>query len=106
MLVFLIVRMFMMVSMLVTPPKRAALNGSRAQHRKEELGRAGGVEGFVRKVTMVETGDRKHSHKIEEHRRAKSRPAPTGKKNSQAAGVQQNEGQNPRPFHFIRFCPN
>jgi len=60
-----IIRVLMMVPVVRGPPKRAALSRTGTKDRKHELPEAVGLERFVGKITMVETGNSKHPRKKE-----------------------------------------
>jgi hypothetical protein len=62
-----LVRVDVVVAMMGRPPDRAALHRRGAQQAEDELTDARGLEGAVRKVAMIETGDGEHAHHVERH---------------------------------------
>lgn len=63
--VFRFIRVLVMMTMMVSPPKRPALHGRGAPQREEELADAGRAIGLVRKVAVIDSSDGKHPEKVE-----------------------------------------
>lgn len=56
----------------------------------------------MRKIPVIEAGDREHSEKVKEHRNCHRRPAPANPDHADAANVQEREGQATPPFKLLR----
>jgi hypothetical protein len=54
----------MMMPMMGRPPQRSALDARRADQREYKLHRTRGLEGTMRKITMVEAGNGEHAHGV------------------------------------------
>src|SRR5688500_3781833 len=56
----------MVVTVVRSPPDRAALNGGSAEQSEHELAGARSLEGAMGKIAVIKTRDRKHSDHIHE----------------------------------------
>lgn len=91
----------MMVTMGGGPPERASLHGGISEGCEEELDGAGGLEGFVGKVAVVEAGDGEHPDEVEEDRGNDDGPIDPDPEAKEAAGVEEDEGEGPLPVDLI-----
>lgn len=92
----------MMMAMHSRPPECAALNREIAPDCEDKLHRTRCAESAVREIPVIETSDRKHPEEVEEHRNRHSRPAPADPDHTDAANVQEREGQAAPPFKLFR----
>ena len=103
------VRIFRGVRVLVVmpvgggPPEGTTLDREIPPAGEDELHETRGLEGAMREIPMVETGDGEHAEDIQKCRDGHSGPAPAGPDDPQAADVQENEGQGAAPLEFVRF---
>jgi hypothetical protein len=57
----------------------------------------------VRKITVIKSGDGEHPDQIKSDGGTQRDPTPADEKHREAAEVQNDEGQNARPFHLVRL---
>tara|TARA_R100001591_G_scaffold58215_1_gene68160 strand:- start:342 stop:662 length:321 start_codon:yes stop_codon:yes gene_type:complete len=89
-----IIGVLMMMAVVGSPPERAALGRTGAEHREYKLGRPAGLERLVGKITMVESGNRKHPHEEESNRESDGECAYAGVKRQKASQMERNERNN------------
>lgn len=104
--VFLIVRMFVVMAMLVTPPKRATLNGGRTHYGKKKLRRTRSVERFMRKIAVIKSGDGEDSRQIQNHCGQHGEPTPADEEEAKTPKMQKNKRQHPEEFNLVRLGVN
>ena len=97
-----LVRMLMMVAVMRRPPQGAALGGAGTQHCEYKLGRTAGLEGFVGKITVIETRYCKHAHHEERNRKPDGESAHAGVKGQQTGQVQRDKRDYPQNIEGSR----
>jgi hypothetical protein len=95
-----------MMTMMIGPPKRTALNGRTRPKREEELAETGRAVGFVRKVPVKNPGDRKHPEKIKRHRRPNRKPAPPHPNHPEATDMKNDERNTADEIDPVRLGPD
>ena len=95
----------MMMAVMCGPPHGAPLDAACAPDGHDELKRASGLEGSVREVTVVETGDGEHAREIQENTDAQRGPAPThtGDKGCQTRRVHQEKRHAAEELDLLFF---
>lgn len=88
----------MVSSVMGGPPEGAALTCAAGYERSDELNESRSLEGPVRKITMVEGGNAKHSHSVGENREQDARPKYGKEKCTQCGNMDQYEWQTTKPF--------
>ena len=96
------VRVGVVVAVMRGPPDRPALYRRSAQQPEHELTRARGFEGAVRKITVIEAGDREHAHQIGADGHAYGHRTDPGPDCRQAGEVHQQERNAARPVDPVR----
>ena len=96
-----LIGMLVVVSMGGGPPERAALHGAVAKDGEEELTEAGGLEGAVGKVAVVEAGDGKHADEVEEDRGNDDGGIDADPEDGKAAEVEEDEGEGALPVDLV-----
>jgi hypothetical protein len=84
----------MVVTMVGGPPDGAALHGRGTQQAENELADAGGLEGAVGKVAVIEAGDREHAHGIGDQRDDQGDRADTDPDDGKAGEVHADERED------------
>jgi len=85
--IFLGIRVFVVVSMMTSPPERAFLRTGRSKKREEKLKGAARLVGAMGEITVIRAGDSEHADQIEADADEKSGPAKSGPYNEEAAEV-------------------
>ena len=80
-----------MMTMVVGPPERSALDGRSSPEGEQELSCPGGVVALVREIAVIDAGHREHPHQVEKTGGAHRGPAPTDPEYGEASEVQQDE---------------
>ena len=88
----------MVSSVMGGPPEGAALTCAAGYERSDELNESRSLEGPVRKITVVEGGNAKHSHSVGENREQDARPKYGKEKCTQCGNMDQYEWQTTKPF--------
>ena len=88
----------MVSSVMGGPPKGTALTCAAGYERSDELNESRSLEGPVRKITVVEGGNTKHSHSVGENREQDARPKYGKEKCTQCGNMDQYEWQTTKPF--------
>ena len=99
--VFGFVGVGVVVPMMRGPPDRTALHGGCADHAKDKLADARGLEGAMREIPVVKPGDGEHAHEVGKHRDEHGHGTPADPDDRETGQVHADEGQNPRPLNFI-----
>ena len=92
------------MAMVRGPPQRSALHGGGAEHGEHELPAARGAERAMREVAVVEGGDREHAHREEGGGEPRCKRAPAGPDRAEAAEMQRDERDDPRPVDAARVA--
>src|SRR5712664_3191630 len=92
----------MMQAMMRRPPERSALHASRAHHRKTELREARGLERAMRKIAMIESGNREHPDEIEGNRDSNRDRTPSHPDDSEAHQMDCDERDASEPVGLLR----
>ncbi len=90
-----------MVTMMRSPPDRAALHGGSAEQREHELAGARSLERAMREVAVIEAGDREHAHHVQPHCDRYRGPAHAGPERSQAGEMHEQERHDACPVDAI-----
>ena len=78
------------------------MDSSIAPNGEKKLSNPGGAEGSVRKITMIEAGDRKHPDIIKGNRDGDRGPAPAYPNDSQTHQMYGKEGNTANPVYLGR----
>ena len=95
-----------MVAVVGRPPQRAALHAGGADAGERELHGARGAEGAVRKVAVIEAGDREHAHARTVRRRRRAPAARRRPRTRQAGHVQRHERRSAQPVDAVGAGPS
>lgn len=90
--IFRLIGKLMVIAMVGSPPERSSLHGGCAEGGKDELGEAGGLESAVGEVSVVEGGDRKHPHPVEDNGRGHCCRACADENDAEADAVHKYQG--------------
>ena len=101
--IFRLVGVHVVMAMVRGPPQRPALHGGGAEHGKHELPATRRAERAMREVAVVEGGDREHAHCEEGDGEPRCERAPAGPDRAQAAEMQRDERDDPRPVDAARI---
>jgi hypothetical protein len=100
----LLVGVGMMMTMYGGPPESPPLNAEKTEQGEEELNGAGGFVGLVAEVSVVDAGDEKHPHHVEEDTGGHGDGTPSDPENPEASQMEDGEGDNLAPFHPFGKC--
>ena len=98
-----VVGVLVVVAVVIGPPEGAALDGGACPEREEELARAGCAVGFVREIAVVNAGDCKHTHEVEEHGGPGGEGAHTHEEDAEATEVEDDERHDAHPIDLVGF---
>src|ERR1700741_2409773 len=100
--IFFLIGVAVVVTVMRGPPQNALLRGGHGHPGNDELEPTAGLEGAVRKITVIASRDEEHAHLIEEDAREYIGPLERHKENTQSREVNKDKGDRrndsqPRP---------
>ncbi len=84
-----------MLAMMTRPPQRSALPGCAAQQRHDKSKHTTALERPMRKKTMVERSDQKHSGQVQTDSQYDGKPTDPDPNNAKTSQVNHQNGNNP-----------
>jgi hypothetical protein len=99
------VGMTMMPAVMGGPPQWPTLSRTTGYERTDELNNSGRLEGPVRKIPMVKSGNAKHSYRVGKQCKQNSPPKERKEKHRECGKVDKNIGHTPKPLDttFLAF---
>ena len=99
------VGMTMMPAVMGSPPQWSALTRAAGYERTDELNNSGCLEGPVRKIPVVKSGDAKHSNGVGKQCKQNSPPDERKEKHRECGEMDENIRQTPKPLDttFLAF---
>ncbi len=99
--IVLIVRMDMVMAMVRRPPERSPLHRGTADGGKNKLDHAPRLEGAMREIAMIPTGERENTQGIESECNREPDPAETDPEYPDARDMHQDERYGTNPINAI-----